>query len=117
MQPFADYYTSAIKARCFLILFFITYSTKSKKDSGNFTLIPPILGYAKPGSATGKLLYANYGRQQDFQTLRDIYKTTCHGYVVIMRYGKGYRGDKVNVVKWQQNMATKYQTNDLTMTL
>lgn len=60
----------------------------------NTAVIPPILGYAKPGRATGKLMYANYGRKEDFDHIYNI-TANCSGYIVIMRYGKIYRGNKV----------------------
>ena len=66
------------------------------EESENDTeVIPPILGYAKPGSASGKLLYANYGREKDFKDLMNNYNINCTGFIVIMRYGEIYRGDKV----------------------
>ncbi|XP_028396937.1 glutamate carboxypeptidase 2-like [Dendronephthya gigantea] len=59
-------------------------------------MIPPLLGFSKQGSAEGKLLYVNYGRTEDFQALKINFSiTNCSGYIVIMRYGKIYRGDKV----------------------
>jgi N-acetylated-alpha-linked acidic dipeptidase len=62
------------------------------------SMIPPLLGYAKQGTAEGKILYVNYGRSEDFQVLKDNFGISdCSGYIVIMRYGKLYRGDKVNV--------------------
>ena len=66
------------------------------EESENDTeVIPPFLGYAKPGHASGKLLYANYGREEDFKVLMNNYNINCTGYIVIMRYGEIYRGDKV----------------------
>ena len=57
----------------------------------------PLLGYAKQGSAEGKLLYVNYGRTEDFDVLKKNFSiSNCSGYIVIMRYGKIYRGDKVS---------------------
>ncbi|XP_028396940.1 glutamate carboxypeptidase 2-like [Dendronephthya gigantea] len=60
------------------------------------TMIPPLLGYSKQGSVEGKLLYVNYGRSEDFQILKSNFSiTNCSGYIVIMRYGKIFRGAKV----------------------
>ncbi|XP_028397182.1 glutamate carboxypeptidase 2-like [Dendronephthya gigantea] len=60
------------------------------------TMIAPLLGFSKQGSAEGKLLYVNYGRTEDFQALKSNFSITdCNGYIVIMRYGKIHRGDKV----------------------
>ena len=60
------------------------------------TMIPPFLAYAKQGSASGKLLYVNYGRTEDFDVLKKNFSiANCNGYIVIMRYGHIFRGDKV----------------------
>ncbi|XP_028396939.1 glutamate carboxypeptidase 2-like [Dendronephthya gigantea] len=59
-------------------------------------MIAPLLGFAKQGSAKGKLLYVNYGRTEDFDTLKNNFSiANCSGYIVIMRYGQIFRGDKV----------------------
>lgn len=44
----------------------------------------------------GKLVYANYGRDEDFDELkkRDV---NCTGKIVIMRYGKVGRSTKVSL--------------------
>ena len=68
-----------------------------EKSENHTAVIPPILGYAKPGTATGKLLYVNYGRKEDFDALNNIPGfTDCSGYIAIMRYGKIYRGNKAS---------------------
>ena len=61
------------------------------------TMIALLLGFAKQGTAEGKLLYVNYGRSEDFQVLKENFTiANCSGYIVIMRYGKIYLGDKVS---------------------
>lgn len=60
------------------------------------TMIPPFLGYAKPGSARGKLLYVNYGRTEDFDVIKKNFSiANCKEHIVIMRYGSIFRGDMV----------------------
>ena len=60
------------------------------------TMIAPVLGYAKQGVAEGKPLYVNYGRKEDFQELKQKFGiSNCSGYIVIMRFGEIFRGDKV----------------------
>ena len=60
------------------------------------TMIGPLLAFAKEGAAEGKPLYVNYGRKEDFQVLGKTFGiTNCKGYIVIMRFGKIFRGDKV----------------------
>ncbi len=62
------------------------------------TMIPPFLGYSKQGSASGKLIYVNYGRTEDFDVLKKNFSIpSCNGYIAIMRYGKIFRGDMVNI--------------------
>ena len=59
-------------------------------------MIAPLLGFAKEGTAEGNLLYVNYGRTEDFEVLKNNFSiSNCSGYIVIMRYGKIFRGDKV----------------------
>lgn len=60
------------------------------------TMIGPLLGFAKQGSAEGKLLYVNYGRKEDFDELKnELNISDCNGFIVIMRFGKIFRGAKV----------------------
>ncbi|XP_048578659.1 glutamate carboxypeptidase 2-like [Nematostella vectensis] len=68
---------------------------KIAEPSENDTLVaPPFLAYAPAGHVTGDLLYVNYGSTQDFAKLRDM-NLTCDDKIVILRYGKIFRGDKV----------------------
>lgn len=63
-------------------------------DVPRTTELKPFFAYSGIGTATGKLVYANYGRQEDFQHL-DALNVTVNGSIVIMRLGKSHRGDKV----------------------
>ena len=59
-------------------------------------MIGPLLGYAKPGAANGTLLYVNYGTTEDFEVLKkNLSVPNCNGKIVVMRYGKIFRGNKV----------------------
>jgi N-acetylated-alpha-linked acidic dipeptidase len=49
------------------------------------------LAYSPPGSVTAKLVYANFGRPQDFQALVSL-GVSVKGAIVIMRYGECFRG-------------------------
>lgn len=40
------------------------------------------------------MVYVNYGREQDFEKLKDL-NVTVDGHIVIARYGKIFRGNKV----------------------
>lgn len=43
----------------------------------------------------GELVYVNYGRIEDFFKLEREMKINCTGKIVIARYGKIFRGNKV----------------------
>lgn len=58
-------------------------------------VIPTFHGYAKSGNVSGPVVYANYGRVEDFVRLKDEMGVNVSGAVVIARYGKIYRGDIV----------------------
>ena len=49
--------------------------------------------YSGSGDSTGRVVYANYGRLEDFETL-DSLGVDFEGAVVIARYGGNYRGFK-----------------------
>lgn len=40
-------------------------------------------------------MYVNYGRDEDFKYVTDVVNINVTGNIVIARYGKIYRGDKV----------------------
>ena len=71
-------------------------SLKIAEPSENDSLVlPPFLSYSPPGVApAADLLYANYGTVEDFEEL-DKRNLSCFGKIVIMRYGKIFRGNKV----------------------
>lgn len=73
------------------------------KDPGSEQAVPFFHGYSKNGSASGKLVYLNYGARDDFATLarRNI---DLRGKVGIARYGKCFRGLKVELAE-QAGMA------------
>ncbi|XP_078359878.1 glutamate carboxypeptidase 2-like isoform X1 [Oculina patagonica] len=62
-------------------------------SENNSLVVPPFNAYAPSGSVRGKLVYANYGREQDFDELKRL-KVNCTGKIVIMRYGKVGRSTK-----------------------
>jgi len=49
--------------------------------------------YSGSGQAEGQVVYANYGRKEDFERLRDL-GVDLRGRIVIARYGGNYRGYK-----------------------
>lgn len=56
-------------------------------------VVTPFNAYAPSGSVRGKLVYANYGRDEDFDALTRI-GVNVSGKIVIMRYGKVGRATK-----------------------
>lgn len=49
-------------------------------------------------SVQADLVYVNYGRTEDFFKLEREMGINCTGKIVIARYGKIFRGNKVRVV-------------------
>ncbi|KAK3210607.1 hypothetical protein Dsin_015313 [Dipteronia sinensis] len=58
-------------------------------------VLPTFHAYAKSGSVTGPAVYVNYGRVEDYATLREM-GVNVSGSVVLARYGGIFRGDIVN---------------------
>lgn len=49
--------------------------------------------YSGSGDVTGEVVYANYGRREDFELLRER-GVDCAGKIVVARYGGNFRGYK-----------------------
>ncbi len=60
----------------------------------NRRVIMPFNGSSASGDVTGEVVYANYGRVQDFDELESKH-IDLHGKIVICRYGANFRGVKV----------------------
>lgn len=60
--------------------------------------IPTFHGYSKNGTATGRVVYANYGRVEDFQFLKDQ-GIELNGTIALVRYGGAFRGLKVRAAE------------------
>lgn len=58
----------------------------------------PYHAFSPNGTVTGEYVYANYGREEDFDILRK-FGVSITGKVVIVRYGKGFRGGKVTLAE------------------
>lgn len=61
--------------------------------SAHADLMPAWLAYTGSGDVTGQVVYANYGRLEDFSQLRRM-GVDLAGKVVIARYGGNFRGYK-----------------------
>ncbi|MGB6973150.1 MAG: M28 family metallopeptidase [Terracidiphilus sp.] len=60
----------------------------------NPKIIMPFNGSSGSGDVTAPVVYANYGRLEDFKKL-DAEHIDLHGKIVIVRYGANFRGVKV----------------------
>ncbi|XP_069825765.1 N-acetylated-alpha-linked acidic dipeptidase 2-like [Dendropsophus ebraccatus] len=62
----------------------------------NFTnIVPPYNAFSAKGEPEGNLVYVNYARTEDFFFLERNLSINCTGKIVIARYGKIFRGNKV----------------------
>ena len=64
------------------------------KDSASPDAFPAFHGYGVSGDVTGQVVYANYGRPEDFTALEKL-GVDVKGKVVLVRYGELFRGLKV----------------------
>ncbi|CAF1640902.1 unnamed protein product [Rotaria sordida] len=76
---------------------FQTAGVEKIYDSTLPKTVNPFLAYTPNGTvSSNKLFYANYGELEDFQTLVSLVgNASLQGSIIIMRYGRIYRGDKV----------------------
>ncbi|XP_037745476.1 putative N-acetylated-alpha-linked acidic dipeptidase [Chelonia mydas] len=58
-------------------------------------VVPPYSAFSAQGVPEGELVYVNYGRTEDFFKLEREMGINCTGKIVIARYGKIFRGNKV----------------------
>lgn len=61
-------------------------------------VLPAFNGSSPSGDVTGDVVYANYGRPEDFDKLADD-KIDLHGKIVLVRYGGNFRGVKVYIAQ------------------
>lgn len=69
-------------------------SLQLMEEPPNTKTIPPFHAYAPSGNVMEEVVYANYGRQEDYSKLDDM-NVTVSGKIVIVRYGAVFRGDVV----------------------
>lgn len=55
----------------------------------------PHHGYSPSGDVTGRIVYVNYGREQDFAAL-EAAGVSLEGAIALARYGRIFRGNKVD---------------------
>lgn len=61
-------------------------------------VVMPFNGSSGSGDVTGSVVYANYGRLEDFDQLAAMH-IDLHGKIVIARYGANFRGVKVYIAQ------------------
>ncbi len=64
------------------------------KDSASRDAFPAFHGYGVSGEVTGQVVYANYGRPEDFATLERL-GIDVKDRIVLVRYGELFRGLKL----------------------
>ncbi len=61
-------------------------------------VVMPFNGSSGSGDVTGEVVYANYGRLEDFDHLAEQH-VDLHGKIVLVRYGQNFRGVKVYIAE------------------
>jgi N-acetylated-alpha-linked acidic dipeptidase len=61
-------------------------------------VVMPFNGSSGSGDVTGEVVYANYGRLEDFDKLAEQH-IDLHGKIVLVRYGGNFRGVKVYIAE------------------
>jgi N-acetylated-alpha-linked acidic dipeptidase len=64
----------------------------------NPKVVMPFNGSSGSGDVKGEVVYANYGRLEDFDHLAEQH-VDLHGKIVIVRYGQNFRGVKVYIAE------------------
>lgn len=71
------------------------------KDSYASNVIAPFHGYSANGQVSGQVIYANYGLPEDYEKLAAL-GVGARGKIVLVRYGRCFRGVKVRVAEEQE---------------
>ncbi|XP_050384506.1 probable glutamate carboxypeptidase LAMP1 [Argentina anserina] len=61
-------------------------------------VLPTFHAFAKSGDVTGDVVYVNYGRVEDYKTLKKM-GVNVSGAIVLARYGEIYRGSIVQIAQ------------------
>ena len=68
------------------------------KKSQDSSVVPAFNAYSPSGNVTAQVVYANFGLPQDYKRLKDL-GIDVAGKIVIVRYGKSFRGVKAYVAE------------------
>ncbi|XP_059147924.1 putative N-acetylated-alpha-linked acidic dipeptidase [Physella acuta] len=76
----------------------IIYDAKSDDSdiSALRDVVPPFHAYSPSSLVQGNIVFVGYGRDEDYQVLRE-HNVTVTGNLVLVKYGKIFRGDKVDI--------------------
>lgn len=66
-------------------------------EDSSLKLVPPYNSFSPSGVREGELVYVNYGTIKDFQHLYYNHSVNFTSKIVIARYGKIFRGDKLKI--------------------
>jgi len=69
---------------------------ESDPSTKNAKVIPTFHAYSPSADISAEVVFVNYGRKEDYSTLRDM-GLDAKGAIVIAKYGKMYRGDIVEI--------------------
>ncbi len=68
------------------------------KDSADPAFFDGFHGYSADGEVTSQIVYANYGRPEDYRAIEKL-GVSVAGKIVLVRYGKLFRGLKVRLAE------------------
>ena len=81
---------------------FMTGPSRERVDGDAYQddprVLPAFNGSSPSGDVTADVVYANYGRPEDFKTLDEMH-VDIHGKLVLVRYGANFRGVKVYIAQ------------------
>ncbi|XP_055880856.1 putative N-acetylated-alpha-linked acidic dipeptidase [Biomphalaria glabrata] len=77
----------------------VVYDAKEHESdiSGEPDVVMPFNAYSPNRLVEGELVFVNYGRVEDYDDLLRIQNISVDGRIVIVKYGKLFRGDKVDI--------------------
>ena len=70
----------------------------SDRDTSDKRIVPAFNRYSPSGDVTAPVVYANYGMVDDYRALSAA-GISVEGKIVLVRYGKGYRGVKAKLAE------------------
>ncbi|WAR23314.1 NALD2-like protein [Mya arenaria] len=66
-----------------------------RNQDNKTNIVTPFSAYSSKGDVKGNIVYVNYGRVEDFDFLENNASVSVDGKIVMARYGKIFRGNKV----------------------